>query len=211
MKRFAFAFVAASLTVLSCTSDPRIVPDPFDASTNDISSSSSSSSSSASSSSSSGSSSSGGPQGDGSGARLKRHVYASGDGLVAGHSDIFYDALLGVACVPRDTPKGFRCVAFEPSFAAGRFADALCSVPVVISPKTCAAAPYYTITVGVTCNRTIGVQAFGVTPSATQTLFYKSGNNCVSVPPDQLDVIDIYDIGPEVDYTQFAAMTLEHE
>jgi hypothetical protein len=212
MKRLVFAFASVALAI-SCTVNPDIVPDPSPASSassgaggfggNDPTSSVSSSASS---------SSSGAPlPGDGSGSRLKRRLYSSGDGLVAARAESFYDTLLSAVCVPRSTAQGFRCVPFEPAFSAGFYSDAACTTPALIADKTCTIAPYYNTTKAATCNDTLGVMVYTVTVAAAQIAFRKVGTMCTALLPDQLNIVTVYDIGPEVDYTTFALMTLGNE
>lgn len=207
MKRIVFVFASVAAFAISCTVNHDIFPDPSlgDAGP-DASLSSSSSSSSSASSSSSGMS----ILGDGSGTRLKRYVYTSGDGLSAGQLNPFYDALLAIDCSPQKTPNGTRCMPANAGTLVGWYSDNQCTKLTVAVTKTCIVPQYaYTYTV-TTCNTLSPLSYYSVT-SPLQIVYGKSGATCVDVSSTVLSAYDIYDIGPEVDYAQFAAMTLEHE
>jgi hypothetical protein len=215
MKRI---FLAIALFAMSCTTDPHIVPDPLDASLEyvDASSSSSSSASSASSSassssSSSASSSSGGPQGDVSGSRLKRYVLESADGLSV-TSGTLYDSQLDANCAALDTPMGKRCIVYD-GFFGYAFVDASCTMHAALVFKGCQApkrvARADTSPPG-TCAPMTTYRVYDVGQMQPQA-YRMSGNTCDPLSAAEAALYDVYSVGAEVDYTQFAAMTLEHE
>jgi hypothetical protein len=208
MKRIILAF---SALLFSCAVEPNIVPDRFDASIVETSSLSSSASSSASSSSSSSaSSSSGGPLGDGSGTRLKRYVYTSADGLKHAVTS-FYDSLLGTRCLVLESPIGTRCMPYDVIFGYV-FVDAACTLHGVSVAKGCAAPTRAarTDTSSSTCAPATTFHVHVVGEPQPQG-YYLSGNTCKAWTAVEMGLYDVYAVGPEVDYTQFAAMALEHE
>ncbi len=214
MKRVVLATI---LFFASCNADPSIVPDPIDGSVDTSSSSGSSSSSSASSSassssSSSASSSSGGPQGDGSGTRLKRYIYTSADGLSSEYAHRFFDSLLQADCTPTRTPNGVLCVTgINGAFVATTYyADAACSVPLAYAYKGCAPPLRMPLAIASTCVLESTSKVVELVPYAAPTMYSKSPA-CLEVPTITPAPYDLYETGPEVDYTQFAAMALEHE
>ena len=196
----------------SCTADPRIGPDPIDASIEDASSSSSSasssSSSSASSSSSSASSSSGNVAGDGSGTRLKRYVYTSGDGLVSERGNPFYDTVLGTDCTPTNTVAGVRCIP-SPAGVAW-FVDAQCTTPAAYVLKSCPPPTYGCKYNALMCADQGAATCYSVDPMPLTKIYSVANGTCQDVSSG-LNAYTVYAIGPEIDYSKFATMTLEHE
>jgi hypothetical protein len=211
MKRI---ILAIALFAMSCNADPSIVPDQINGSIETSSSSGSSSSSSASSSassSSSGSSSSGGPQGDVSGSRLKRYVLESADGLSV-TSGALYDSQLGANCVALDTPIGKRCILYD-GFFGYAYVDAGCTMHGALVTKGCQAPSRVARADNSppgTCAPSTTYRVFGVGQIQPQA-YRLSGNTCDPLSAAEAALYDVYSVGAEVDYTQFVAMTLEHE
>lgn len=211
MKRIVLIFASIASFAISCTVNPDIFPDPSLVDAGPDASSSSSSSSSSSASSSSASSGSGGPPGDVSGARLKRYVLESVDGLSV-TSGTLYDSQLGANCSALDTPIGKRCIVYE-GFFGYAYVDSGCTIHGALVTKGCQApkraARADSSPVG-TCAPTTVYRVFDVGQLQPQA-FRLSGNTCSAMSPSEAALYDVYAVGPEVDYTQFAAMTLEHE
>jgi hypothetical protein len=214
MNRLVFAFASFALA-MSCTTNPPIVPEPPSATTGtggfggnggaggDASSSSTASNSSGS------ASSSGSLPGDGSGTRLKRYAYTSADGAVIGQFKL-YDPVLQIDCQPLPVPGGTRCVSYG-HVITGMYHDASCSLDAIGLALGCVPNEYATKleTTG-TCPPSSVFRIFPI--GAKQPAgYYKSGNVCTPLTAAQSAETDVYSIGPEVDYTQFAAMTLGHE
>ncbi len=213
-------YILASIAALaiSCTANPPILPEPTSATAGvggiggnggaggmDASSSSASSNSSDSASGSSGS-----PlPGDGSGTRLKRYVYKSDDGAAVDQTR-FYDTMLQIDCQPMPVPIGLRCASYN-QIISGMHYDASCLLPAIGVATGCAPGAYATkVETSVACPPTALFRIFTIEAKQPNG-FYKSGNTCTPWTPEQAASSDIYAVGPEVDYSQFAAMTLEHE
>lgn len=213
MKRLVLIFASIAALAISCTANPPILPEPPNASTGvggfggdggiDISSSVASSSASG---------SSGTPlPGDGSGVRLKRYVYTSADGLIAAQQYRLFDVVLQSDCVPVRTMSGTRCITgMNNAFAVQYYSDATCTIPLVYGYKGCAAPTRMQMGLPSTCVIDAVYKVVELTPYTAPTM-YSASPGCLEVPTTAPGIYDVYAIGPEVDYTQFAAMTLEHE
>lgn len=214
MKRIVFAFASITALTISCTANPTILPEPpnttgvgglggnggaggMDASLSVTSNSASGSS--------------GSPlSGDGSGTRLKRYVYKSDDGALVDLS-YFYDTTLGIRCSPLDTPSGKRCVDIG-SVVGELFYDSACTLRAAFVTKGCLSGTYATTTetIGAACANSA---IYHVHTIGTKQVsgFAFNGNTCAPWTQNQANAFDVYELGPEVDYAKFAAVTLEHE
>lgn len=211
--KHVFAFLSASFVFVACNDIVPIKPDQspiLDGGEGGSSSSSSSSSTTSSASSTGSGSSSGGLSGDGSGVRLKRYVHTSVDGLVSSVAGLYYDTALAIDCFPRETPIGLRCVPATGYVYGTLFADANCTTKIAFYTKQCSTPKYLWASDQPTCGNSVA-RMFPLTASASQVAYEGAPQNCNEVSAQVLLSYNLYDILPEVDYTQFAPMTLEHE
>jgi hypothetical protein len=205
MKHLVFVFASVAVFAISCTANPPIVPEPPNATTGT--------------SGLGGNGGAGGSSGndcasscDRSGTRLKRYVYTSADGLVSVQSGRFYDTLLGIECEGLLTPKGLRCVPVRgpTQGSAIYYTDSLCTLAALYVRKECAPPVYQVEWFSVSCGG-VSIKAWPMIPVPSPGYTTFGGGGCVPMTQQQQDAFSLFTLGPEVDYTQFAAMTLEHE
>jgi hypothetical protein len=208
--------LAAIALLVACSSDPLVLPDPTTGASSSVGSGGMGGQGGIGG--VGGEGGSGGSvsmPGDGSGTRLKRRVYTSPDGLRADVGGVLFDSALGIECYPTTVPSGeTRCM---PSVGATGFPiyeDALCTVRAVTVNSPCGdASPAYT-TVGPPvqgCNdppagppvwHHVGPKMSGV------PMYFLSGGACMAFP---LSGYLFFKLGPELDYSQYAPMSLSVE
>lgn len=147
-----------------------------------------------------------------SGTRIKMKMLTSPDGAKVFQTN--YDSQRQEDCsfFNFQTSDGVvRCLPAIANLSSGVFADATCSVSVVLS-LTCSPAPKYIATLQQpTCPASfMWGPIYAATPVSISTIFRRSGTNCVSAPvPTDYSVFGV--TGPEIPPSSFQAATVTIE
>jgi hypothetical protein len=212
MIRFVLFVSAALLLLVACSSDPIALPDPTTGASSSVGSGGTGGAGGQGG--MGGNSGNGGSApmpGDGSGSRLKRKVYASPDGLYADAAvGSFRDTALGIDCTMQTVPGGAtRCMPYSGN-GYPVFQDAMCATRIIAMNDPCGTAvlPYAAVSsASAQCGMAASTQWFhGGTKLAMPSAYHVDfSGNCVPFTPAGYT---FFALGPEVNYAEFAPMSL---